>query len=86
MAIHDYNNPAHFSHACLGVDVYCYECKKLCAMSNTKELEGRRLCYNCYNKIMGYSWIDELPHKKSVDMNVGGAYCPELDIHWEDTI
>ncbi len=74
MAIHDYNNPAHFSHACLGVDVYCYECKKLCAMSNTKELDGRRYCEKCYDK------------KTNIDPSCGGSYCPELDIHWEETI
>ena len=75
MGIHDYNNPQHFPehNACLLVDVYCYGCKKLCAMSNTKELDGRRYCSVCYAKNV-------------VDTNVGGMYLPELDIHWEDTV
>ena len=34
--------------ACLFIDVYCYKCKKLCAMSNTLEIDGRRYCYKCY--------------------------------------
>lgn len=33
--------------AALYVDVYCWQCKKLAAMSNTVEIEGRRYCYRC---------------------------------------
>ena len=35
----------------LAVDVYCYNCKKLCAMSNTYELNGRRYCYTCLDNL-----------------------------------
>jgi len=38
-------------NACLLVDVYCYNCKKLCAMSNTKENDGRRYCEICYDRM-----------------------------------
>jgi hypothetical protein len=31
----------------LHVDVYCYHCKKLCAMSNTTQIDGRYYCDNC---------------------------------------
>ena len=31
----------------LCIDVYCYSCKKLCAMSNTIQEEGRYYCCNC---------------------------------------
>lgn len=33
--------------AALYIDVYCWSCKKLCALSNTVEIEGRRFCYHC---------------------------------------
>ncbi len=49
MAIHDYNNSQHFQerNACLLVDVYCYECKKLMALSNAKQYDGRYYCHHC---------------------------------------
>lgn len=33
--------------AILHVDVYCYDCKRLVAMSYTIELDGRRYCWKC---------------------------------------
>lgn len=35
--------------AALYVDVYCWTCKKLCALANTQEYEGRHYCCKCYN-------------------------------------
>jgi formylmethanofuran dehydrogenase subunit E len=35
------------SEACLYVDVTCYRCKRLAAMSNTREIDGRRYCHKC---------------------------------------
>ena len=29
------------------IDVYCYNCGKLCAMSNTVQIDGRYYCHNC---------------------------------------
>jgi hypothetical protein len=31
----------------LYIDVTCYECKRLCALSNTREIEGRHYCGVC---------------------------------------
>lgn len=31
----------------LHIDVTCYNCKRLCAMSNTTEQDGRRYCGRC---------------------------------------
>jgi len=31
----------------LYIDVYCYCCKRLVAMSNTVEIDGRRYCSKC---------------------------------------
>ena len=31
----------------LYIDIYCYECKRLVAMSNTTEHDGRRYCGRC---------------------------------------
>lgn len=31
----------------LYVDVYCYDCKRLCALSNTVERDGRHSCGPC---------------------------------------
>jgi len=33
--------------AVLYVDVYCWCCKRLVAMSNTVLIDGRRFCYRC---------------------------------------
>ena len=33
--------------AILWVDVYCYCCKRLIALSNTIEIDGRRYCFRC---------------------------------------
>lgn len=31
----------------LYIDVYCYQCGKLCALSNTVEVDGRHSCRLC---------------------------------------
>ena len=31
----------------LYIDVTCYGCKRLCALSNTTEVDGRHLCGQC---------------------------------------
>jgi len=33
--------------ACLYVDVTCYRCKHLTALSNSQEIDGRRYCPRC---------------------------------------
>ena len=33
--------------ACLWVDIYCYICKKLMALSNAIQFDGRYYCHNC---------------------------------------
>ena len=35
----------------LYIDVYCYSCKRLVAMSNTIEIDGRRYCYGCRGEV-----------------------------------
>lgn len=37
--------------AILYVDVNCYKCKKLCALPNTTEIDGRKYCYHCVDGI-----------------------------------
>lgn len=34
-------------NAPLYIDIYCWNCKKLCALSNTVECDGRRYCEKC---------------------------------------
>lgn len=31
----------------LYIDVHCYDCKRLCALSNTREIDGRHHCGPC---------------------------------------
>ena len=31
----------------LHIDVYCYVCKRQVALSNTREIDGRRYCLTC---------------------------------------
>jgi len=37
--------------AILYVDICCYKCKKEVALSNTREIDGRRYCSNCWWEI-----------------------------------
>ncbi len=45
--IHKYDVP-------LLIDVICYSCKRNSALSNTYETNGRRYCFNCYDKLFGF--------------------------------
>ena len=31
----------------LYIDVTCYDCKRTVALSNTREIDGRRYCFRC---------------------------------------
>jgi formylmethanofuran dehydrogenase subunit E len=37
----------HIKDLPLYIDVNCYDCKRLCALSNTREMEGRHYCGSC---------------------------------------
>jgi len=45
--------------AVLHIDVYCYHCKKLCAMSNVTEIDGRYYCNNCKMLYEPHKNLDE---------------------------
>jgi hypothetical protein len=41
------------------IDVHCYNCKRLAALSNTKEKDERKYCFRCHEHLFGLT-MDEL--------------------------